>query len=219
MTSFPISDFNPIGSFTSSHISLTLRVLPSWKVTRIMANWYTADPHFGHDNIIKFCNRPFRNTAHMERVLLDNLQATVGVEDDLWILGDLALGPRAKSRDWLDSLFGLLPGKRKHLVTGNHDSDLVKSLPWDTVTPLAEVRDGPQNQSHMLCHYPMLTWNHARRDAIMMFGHVHDNWQGHRNCVNVGVDVWDFKPVKFDAIAERGAALPISPHWLTIEPQ
>jgi calcineurin-like phosphoesterase family protein len=67
-----------------------------------MVNWYTADPHFGHDNIIKFCNRPFRSTAHMEQVLLDNLQASVGAEDDLGILGDLAMGPRAKSLDWLD---------------------------------------------------------------------------------------------------------------------
>lgn len=66
--------------------------------------------------------------------------------------------------------------------------------------------------------YPMLTWNHVRRDALMMFGHVHDNWQGHRNCVNVGVDVWDFKPVRFEDIAARGAALPVSPHWTAVEP-
>ena len=183
-----------------------------------MVNWYTADPHFGHDNIIRFCKRPFRSTAHMEQVLLNNLQACVGTEDDLWILGDLVVGPRAKSRDWLDSLFDLLPGCRKHLVTGNHDKELVLALPWDTVTPLAEVRDGPTNQSHTLCHYPMLTWNHARRDAIMMFGHVHNNWPGHRNCVNVGVDLWDFRPVGFEDVAARGAALPISPHWAAVEP-
>ena len=183
-----------------------------------MVNWYTADTHFGHDNIIKFCKRPFRDTAHMEQVLLDNLQASVGPEDDLWILGDLVVGTRSKSRDWLDDLFGLLPGRRKHLVTGNHDKELVLSLPWDTVTPLAEVRDGPQNQSQTLCHYPMLTWNHARRDALMMFGHVHDNWLGHRNCVNVGVDVWDFRPVRIEDIAKRGASLPVSPHWPVVEP-
>ena len=86
------------------------------------------------------------------------------------------------------------------------------------MTPLAEVRDGPKNQSHTLCHYPMLTWNHARRDALMMFGHVHDNWPGHRNCVNVGVDLWDSKPVSFEKIAARGTALPISLHWTSVEP-
>ena len=93
------------------------------------------------------------------------------------------------------------------------------SLFWDIVTPVAEVRDGLKNQSHTLCHYPMLTWNHARRDAFMMFEHVHENWKGHRNCLNVGVDVWDFKPVRFGDIAARSAALPASPHWLAVEPE
>ena len=86
-----------------------------------MVNWFTADPHFGHEYIIKFCNRPFRSTVHMEQVLVDNLQASAGAEYGLWILGDVVVGTRAKSRDWLDSMFGLLPGRRKHLVTGNHD--------------------------------------------------------------------------------------------------
>ena len=94
-----------------------------------MVNWYTADPHFGHDNIIRFCKHPFRSTPHMAQVLLANLQACVGAEDDLWILGDLVVGPRAMSRDWLVNLFGLLPGHRKHLVIGNYDKELVHSLP------------------------------------------------------------------------------------------
>ena len=41
---------------------------------------------------------------------------------------------------------------------------------------IVEVRGGTKNQSHTLCHYPTLTWNHARRDTLMMLGHVHDNW-------------------------------------------
>ncbi|SHF88198.1 Calcineurin-like phosphoesterase superfamily protein [Loktanella atrilutea] len=183
-----------------------------------MVNWYTADPHFGPENIIKFCKRPFHSTAHMGKVLLGNLQACVGDDDDLWILGDLVVGPRAKSRHFLHSLFGLLPNRRRHLVTGNHDKELVLSLPWDTVTPLAEVRDGPKNQNYTLCHYPMLTWNHVRRDALMMFCHVHDNWPGYRNCVNVGVDLWGFKPALFEDIAARGAVLPARPHWAAVEP-
>lgn len=183
-----------------------------------MVNWYLADLHFGHDSNITFCKRPFRSAAPMEKVLLDNLHACVGAEDDLWILGELAMGLSAKCYDWLDNLFGLLPGRRKHLVTGNHDKELVLSSPWDTVTPLAEVQDGPKNQSHSLCHYPILTWNHARRDALMMFGHVYDNWRGHRKCVNVEVDVWDFKPFRFEDVAKRGAALPVSQHLAVVEP-
>lgn len=48
-----------------------------------MTNWYTADPHFGHENVIKFCNRPFRSANHMDAVLMQNLWAMVGPKDAL----------------------------------------------------------------------------------------------------------------------------------------
>ncbi len=52
----------------------------------------------------------------------------------------------------------------------------------------------------------------------MIISHVYDNWLGHRNCVNVGVDVWDFRPVRFEDVAQRGEALPVSTHWAAVEP-
>lgn len=182
-----------------------------------MTNWYTADPHFGHENVILFCGRPFRHAAHMDDVLLENLHSRVGAEDDLWILGDFAFGPKAKDPKYLNMLFGLLPGARKHLIVGNHDLEPTLALPWDSVGHLVEVRDGPKNQTHTLCHYPMITWNHARRGALQMFGHVHNNWHGSRNSVNVGVDLWGFMPVSFDDIAQRAKTLSVSAHWPEVE--
>lgn len=182
-----------------------------------MTNWYTADTHFGHESIIRFCNRPFQNTGHMDTVMIENLWAKVGAEDDLWIVGDFAFGKKAKDSPYLESIFNQLPGARKHLIVGNHDLEPTLALPWDSVSYLAEVRDGPQNQAHTLCHYPMITWNHARRDALQMFGHVHDNWRGSRNSVNVGVDVWDFMPVRFEDIVRRAKALPVNKHWPDVE--
>jgi metallophosphoesterase superfamily enzyme len=113
-----------------------------------MTNWYTADTHFGHENVIKFCKRPFRSANHMDAVLMQNLWAMVGPKDALWIIGDFAHGPKAKDTDWLRMLFDKLPGAEKHLVVGNHDLEPTQALPWTTVNHLAEVRDGPQNQAH-----------------------------------------------------------------------
>lgn len=182
-----------------------------------MTNWYTADTHFGHENVIPFCGRPFRNTGHMDMVLIENLWSKVGPEDDLWILGDFAFGSKAKEADYLAAVFGQLPGARKHLIVGNHDLDPTLALPWDSISHLAEVRDGPKKQAHTLCHYPMITWNHARRDALQLFGHVHNNWWGSRNSVNVGVDVWDFMPVRFEDITRRAKSLPVNKHWQDVE--
>ena len=182
-----------------------------------MANWYTADIHFGHENIIRFCDRPFRDSVHMDTVLIENLWSRVGPMDDLWIVGDFAFGPKAKDTPYLESLFGQLPGARKHLIIGNHDLDPTLALHWDSVSHLTEVRDGPKNRPQTLCHYPMITWNRARRGALQMFGHVHNNWLGSRNSVNVGVDVWDFKPMRFEDIERRAKSLPVNKHWVDVE--
>ena len=135
----------------------------------------------------------------------------------LWIIGDFAHGPKAKDTDWLTKLFDKLPGVEKHLVVGNHDLEPTQALPWTSVTHLAEVRDGPQRQAHTLIHYPMITWNHARRDTLQIFGHVHNNWKGSRNSVNAGVDVWDYMPIRFEDIARRAKTLPVNKHWADAE--
>ena len=57
---------------------------------------YTADHHFGHESIIRNARRPFRDTAHMDAALIEALWQRVGPEDDLWIIGDFAFGPKAK---------------------------------------------------------------------------------------------------------------------------
>lgn len=182
-----------------------------------MANWYTADTHFGHENILPACGRLFRNADHMDDVLLEKMWEVVQDDDDLWILGDFACGPKANNPEYLDTLFGQLPGGRKHLVVGNHDLASTLALPWDSIAQLTEVQDGPDGLCHTLCHYPMITWNHARKGAIQLFGHVHQHWQGSRNAVNVGVDQWGYMPVSFQQAVERAERLPVNQHWDDVE--
>lgn len=182
-----------------------------------MTTWYTADPHFGHENVIDFCDRPFESAEQMDRAILDKFRDRIQPDDELWILGDFAFGEVAKKRDYLSYMFGNLPGRSKHLVVGNHDGQATLELPWTSVHHIAEVRDGSLKQNNTLCHYPMVTWNHSRRGAIQLFGHVHNNWLGSRNSVNVGVDVWDFAPVTMADIEARARALPVNSNWKTAE--
>ncbi len=37
-----------------------------------LVNFYISDPHFGHANIIKMCNRPFENIDVMNERLIEN---------------------------------------------------------------------------------------------------------------------------------------------------
>jgi calcineurin-like phosphoesterase family protein len=184
-----------------------------------MNHWYTADLHLGHDSIVPNAKRPFRDVAHMDAVLIERLWAKVAPDDNLWIVGDFAFGPQAKDEAWLLAMFGQLPGARKHLVVGNHDSPLTQALPWDSVSWMIEVDDPDADRPVTLCHYPMMTWNHARKGALHLFGHTHGNWRGSANAVNVGVDVWDYGPVTFREAEQRAKGLPPNRHWKDVEPR
>ena len=79
-----------------------------------MGNWYTADPHFNHSAIIKFCDRPFSDVSQMDQTILRNLKARVGWHDDLYIIGDFSFGGES-SRSYVQRCFDRVPG-RKHLI-------------------------------------------------------------------------------------------------------
>lgn len=179
-----------------------------------MANFYMADPHFGHDNVIGFAGRPFRTAKEMDATILANINTAVGPDDDLWILGDFGFGLTARKEGYLEDIHSRI-NCRTHLVIGNHDGKRVLDLPWNSVQHMAEIKDDARYV--VMCHYPMITWHKARRGSIMLFGHVHEGWRGSRSCVNVGVDVWDFRPIRLREAMKRSSSLPVNPLWSTVE--
>lgn len=179
-------------------------------------NFYTADPHFFHENILKFCNRPFASVGEMNSRILSNFQSVMTPADDLWIVGDVAV-VSIDAADKLTSMLRSVPG-RKHLIAGNHDKHWVRGLDvWTSVHDLLEINDSGTRVT--LCHYPMITFAGARRGALQLFGHVHQNWRGSRNSINVGVDVWDFRPVTLPEITARAARQAVNPVWGLVEPR
>lgn len=56
---------------------------------RSKMNWIISDTHFGHANIIKYCNRPFTNVTTMNATLIRNWKALVKNDDTIWHLGDV----------------------------------------------------------------------------------------------------------------------------------
>ena len=182
-----------------------------------MTHWYTADTHFGHEEIIPACGRPFRSADQMDSILIENMWKVVKPEDDLWVLGDFSCGPKARDYEYLDMIFSHLPGARKHLIIGNHDCAGAIAQAWASREYICQVQDGPDEQRHTLCHYPMITWDGARNGALQLFGHVHNRWQGSRNSINVGVDQWRFTPVSLEQIRARAMTLPENLHWSDVE--
>lgn len=51
--------------------------------------YFTADTHFGHENVIRFCDRPFSSANEMDEAMIANWNARVRGNDTVYILGDM----------------------------------------------------------------------------------------------------------------------------------
>lgn len=76
----------------------------------------TADTHFYHKNIIRYCNRPYADMDDMIIKMRLDWNNTVTQNDIVVIAGDFAFAGITKIRELIDSLNGI-----KILVRGNHD--------------------------------------------------------------------------------------------------
>ena len=170
-----------------------------------MAIYFTSDTHFGHENVISFSNRPFENLEEMEKVLIENWNARVRPNDDIYIIGDFAW--RAK-HDHIINVLKRLNGQ-KHLILGNHDR---KYLDFDDFrASFVEIEKQLEvfvenRQRLVLCHYPMAEWHQYHRGIYHIHGHLHNRkdeaflYLKDKNALNAGVDINNFMPVTFEEL-------------------
>ena len=72
--------------------------------------YFTADNHFGHENIIRFCNRPWKTAEEMDEAMIALWNERVRNNDTVFILGDLCF--RAKDAE---NILFRLKGKKRTL--------------------------------------------------------------------------------------------------------
>lgn len=161
--------------------------------------WFTADQHFWHENILDYCDRPFKSINQMNEALIELHNKVVKPNDVVWMLGDytLAGGNHFES---VQRLTRRLNGQ-KHLVLGNHDKFkpfTYVGMGFHTVHTVEhlEVLD------IYLVHDPAVA--NVLRDKLWLTGHVHKLFKHARNVINVGVDQWGFMPVHIDEVLEYG---------------
>jgi calcineurin-like phosphoesterase family protein len=172
--------------------------------------FYTADPHYGHNSIIKLAGRPFETTEDMDAELIRRHNEVVGADDTVYVLGDFTFKGKTRCEEYLSQLNG-----HKHLILGNHDPESTRIQPaWASVRSYAEITDGEDKV--MLFHYPMREWNGCYRGTFHLYGHVHGGAPPAGRSLDVGVDCWDFRPVTMEQIkarlAEVGTLDTLVPH-------
>lgn len=172
--------------------------------------WFTSDTHFFHKNIISYCNRPFASLNEMHAVLIRNWNDTVGSNDEVYILGDFVFGGVGRIREITAQLNGV-----KTLIRGNHDDRKVLTRGVELgFNSVAEPSEGSISSvdEFLLSHYPYLgkgdstdveRFTDKRYNDTgkwLLHGHVHCHWRVKEKMINVGVDVWDYRPVSLETL-------------------
>ena len=163
-----------------------------------MTVFFTSDTHFGDAPRLRVDKRPFASISEMDDAIVARWNETVAADDEVWHLGDFAFGPPA---DRIAELLAALPG-RKHLIIGNNDGSATVEQPgWASVGHYAEMT--VEGKRLVLCHYPFRTWNRMGQGVIDLHGHSHGRLTPAPRQYDVGVDVWEFRPVTLATILGR----------------
>lgn len=161
--------------------------------------YFIADTHFGHGAIIRYENRPFKDTKEQEEVLIRKWNDVVTSEDTVYVVGDFGL---SDSKEETMRVCQMLNGK-KILVMGNHDTN---SSEWYRQCGFAEASPWPIifENFWILSHEPL--YINENMPYANIYGHVHANptyKDASRQSVCVCVERIDYCPISFEEIQKK----------------
>lgn len=164
-----------------------------------MRVWVIADTHFGHKNVIKYCNRPFADTDEMERELIERWNNVVAKDDIVYHLGDFSM---THNKDKITEIVSKLNG-RIVLIMGNHDT---KPHQWFRDCGFYNTTKHPMiiDKNTILMHEP------PDPELISplyryIFGHMHNTQcpaDEFPNCACVSVERTNYTPVELTSVQQ-----------------
>jgi calcineurin-like phosphoesterase family protein len=160
----------------------------------------TADFHFGHNNIIKYCNRPFKTTEEMNETLLNNYKKVITDTSLVYFLGDMSFGRQVRKEQtpkwWCEQLTGTIVS----YIKGSHDHGIrpsMASFPKNVQKVVLEDDIEVLGIKFHLQHEPYFH-NGERSFDWLIHGHVHEAkpmWTSSSRNINVSVEATNYAPV------------------------
>lgn len=183
-----------------------------------MSDFFTADTHFRHANVILYNNRPFldrendldakgrwksreiayRRAFEMDEAIICNWNSVVRPGDTVYHLGDWAFCDDLNR--YLDRLNGTI-----FWVHGNHDKAAWKVKDrFARHAPLMEVKIAfPEGIREVtLCHYAMRVWNKSHWGSYQLYGHSHGSLEDLKDSLSMdcGMDCNNLFPFTVEQI-------------------
>ena len=175
--------------------------------------FFTSDWHLFHDNVLIYDKRPFKDVYEMHETLVKNWNNKVPSDAVVFYMGDLSFAKNIKlTIPIVEQLNGQI-----HFIMGNHDryEDIKKIGRFENIYDLINLRvtdiDAPKNeQSIVLSHYPILSWNKINRGSYHLHGHEHMHlarekeweWYYKLKVLDMGCNGWDYTPVSYQEVKE-----------------
>lgn len=175
----------------------------------------TSDTHFGHSNIIKFCDRPFNNVEEMDYKLIEAWNKKVPQDGLVFHLGDFAWGGYEFWKKIREQLNGDII-----LIKGNHDQKNMSStaeqelFQYVTWQMLIEI----EGRKVLLNHFPFLCYAGVYREpkklVYSLYGHCHSGpgkkgediprlVHTYPTQYDVGVDNNNYEPISWYEVNEK----------------
>lgn len=199
-----------------------------------------SDIHLNHANILSYCqHRDNRGMTveqlevlheenidayleltreaifSMNELIISNWNSVVAPKDDVYILGDVAMGQIVEAPALIRRMNG-----NKMLVRGNHDKTLSKRIKTDPeyADLFVWVRDyyevgykhsvTGKKYSLVMSHFPFRMWNHMSQGSMMLHGHLHGSpCDVPGRIKDVGIDTNNLKPYLMEDVIDQLAVI------------
>lgn len=176
--------------------------------------FFTSDHHFGHANIIKYCDRPYKDVEEMDADMVLRWNSVVKEDDPVFHLGDFTLGGPEQAQKYFSQLNGKIyilsnpwhhdkrwikeqMDQRKYYESKYHGVELLPPM-----VVLENSYHKNDSGCIVLCHYPIQEWDRAHYGSLHFFGHSHIKAyikSAVDSSFNVGVDLNKFTPMMFSS--------------------
>jgi calcineurin-like phosphoesterase family protein len=172
----------------------------------------TSDEHYGHNNIIQFCNRPFSSTEEMREIIIERHNKKVPNKPSYLTIHAGDMFWQTMSEMEARSIVHRLNGRHAFLY-GNHDElmerrvTLQKEFEWVRGVNKENTSHSVKFNKHMIVisHFAQRVWQNSHKGSWHVYGHSHGEIEELGHSFDIGVDSHDFEPWSLEEIEAKMA--------------
>ena len=167
--------------------------------------FFSSDHHFGHENVIEYCNRPFSSSVEMDETMIERWNERVMPGDTVYYLGDFTLNDFPKFNDIFTKLNGniyfmKMPFHHDRRWQSDKRASFLSYIPPLHVLENVYQFAFDEPRPLVLCHYPIAEWDRKHYGSVHLHGHSHGNYSGTGMILDVGVDNHNFYPISINDV-------------------